>query len=402
MITFCRTKSIDGDFYIATYDLDAMISNDNFNIPIRIGSDVEFEEFKNDISYETGTIINITKLDNVSNSNVSQFKDILKAKLGSIYKYFIDEMNISIFVNEERVIGFDPMYRHESFSECMTKNEKFNYGEHEIKFSVYNLEFVDTAKSNEISRNSSNAGLYIYRNNRLVGSGVDLGIVRKEGDGHLNGFRVEMFIDGSTDNLFGSTFNKMIHEKDKNDVNQGFRDVARGAIKGYISTIHQRERLKSTNRNPNKEDKEILSNIVKDINKNKFIDIKKERGMNTPSINREPKKETIKIGSKPGQIRNRDDKFTDYRFVTLGENGTMFRTVKENGLYIIEINQDHPFWSNFLSSASIETKNVIIKFLISLGISLEETSYYDDSEKENMLNEYFFKVSDNLRKLILY
>jgi len=146
-----------------------------------------------------------------------------------------------------------------------------------------------------------------------------------------------------------------------------------------------------------------MAEIVKSINKNPFIGIKKERGKNEHRDIIPEKKEPDpdKIKNKFA-VRKREDKFADYRFIKLGENGLIFKSVKEHGLYIIEINQEHPFWMKFLNNASLQTKDVIIKLLFSLGVSLEETEYYDNPEKENLLNEYYIKVSERLRKFINY
>lgn len=396
-----RTKSIDDKFYIATYDLDTMIDDNVFTIPVRIGTDEEYDSFKKDTSSETGTIVILSKLDNITNSNMTIFKDTLKNKFSLFYKYFINELNIKLLVNNELVVGFDPMHRKESYTKLLTSNEIFKYDIHELKFSVYDIEYVNQAISNAIGRNQSNAGLYIYRNNRLVGAGLDLGIIGKLGDGHLNGIRIELFINGNMDVLFGSTFNKMIHEKDKVDIDQGFKDACINAFKGYIKTVKNKEENKESNLDPSDDNRKDLDTSMKSINTNPFIDIAKKRGMNTrheiPTT-----REVINQGSRPNQTRNRDDKYADYRFVKLGENGLFFNSVKEHGLYILEINQEHPFWVKFMSKSSKETKDINMKLLMSLSVSLEDTEYYNDSEKEALLKEYFIKVSERLRKYILY
>lgn len=396
------TKSLNDYFYIATYDLDDLINGNEFQIPVNVGSPDEYDEFRAlNGGSETGTIVTITKLDRVTNNNISTFKDILNNKLGLYYKYFIDEMNVNIFVNKEKVNSFDPMLRNEHYTNCLTFNESFSYLGHDFRFGVYHIEKVNASLSKDIDRNPANSGIYVYRNNRLVGSGLDLGIVGKSGDGYLNGLRIELFMAGDCDELFGSTFNKMIHEKDKNEIDQGFRDVCKNYLGGYIRTISNIERSKISTEKVSDEIKKELDETTKSINSNRMISVKKERGMNEKR-GENAAKEVKNPGSKPGQTRTRDDKFCDYRFIRLGENGKIFRSVKEHGLYIIEINQEHPFWVNFLSEANKQTKDVVLKMLVALGVSLEETQYYDNSEKEVLLDEYFIKVSEMLRKLIKY
>lgn len=396
-----RTKSINDAFYIATYDLDALLTDDKFIIPVRVGTEEEYLEFKEEVNSECGTIVILSKLDRISNTNITIFKDTLKGKLSLIYKYFIDELDIKIYVNDELIDGFDPMYRKEIYTKCLTTNEKFRHSDHEFKFSVYDIENVNETLSKQIGRNQAGSGLYIYRNNRLVGAGLDLGMIGKYGDGHLNGLRIELFVNGDCDDLFGSTFNKMIHEKDKKDIDQGFRDVCHHTFKPYISNVRTKDKSKENSAEPSEEAKSELDTSMKSINDNPFIGIKKERGINTRHDS-STTKDIKNPGSRPGQTRTRDDKFCDYRFIRLGENGLMFKSVKEHGLYILEINQEHPFWMAFMSKASMETKDVVLKLLVSLSLSLEDTEYYNDSEKETLLNEYFIKVSERLRKFILY
>lgn len=396
------TKSVNDEFYVATYDLDELITGNQFQIPVNIGSSDEYDEFRAlNGGNDTGTIVTITKLDRVTNNNITTFKDILINKLGLYYKYFIDEMNIDIFVNKEKVNSFDPMLRNEHYTNCLTFNESFSYLGHDFKFGVYHIEKINSSLSKDIDRNPANSGIYVYRNNRLVGNGLDLGIVGKSGDGYLNGLRIELFMAGDCDELFGSTFNKMIHEKDKNEIDQGFRNVCKNNLGGYIRTISNIERSKVSTEKVSDDIKKELDETTKSINSNRMISVKKERGMNEKR-GESAVKEVKKPGSKPGQTRTRDDKFCDYRFVRLGENGKIFRSVKEHGLYVIEINQEHPFWANFLSEANKQTKDVVLKMLVALGVSLEETQYYDNSEKEVLLDEYFIKVSEMLRKLIKY
>lgn len=397
-----KTKSEDDKFYIIDYDLDEMVTNNSFMIPIHYGSDEELVDFKKEINSETGTIIILSKLDRISNTNQTIFNDTLINKLGNTYKFFIDEMNKVISVNDKVVKSIDPMLRKESFSKCLTNNEKFIYKGKEFKFSVHNLEFVSKQISGDINRNSSNAGLYIYRNNRLVGSGLDLGIVGKQGDGYLNGCRIELFTAGDCDELFGSTVNKMIHEKDKNDLDQGFRDICYSNLKGYLFTIRNNELTKTKTNDVSDDVKDKLDRSTKGVNKNTMIDIIKLRGMNEHPETPTKKKETINVGRNTPHIRTRDDKFIDYRIVRLGEDGTIFRPVKEHGLYIVEINKDHPFCDKLIINGSEETTDVALKLLYSLAVSLQETEYYDNSEKEALLKEYYIKVSERLRKFIIY
>jgi hypothetical protein len=72
------------------------------------------------------------------------------------------------------------------------------------------------------------------------------------------------------------------------------------------------------------------------------------------------------------------------------------------GKFVIEINQDHPFWTGYLSQQDLNTISVVSKLFVSMSLALESSSYYCDSEKEDFFDEYFAEWSIQARKLILY
>lgn len=97
-------------------------------------------------------------------------------------------------------------------------NSVINWKGWYIPKSVQDAEF-----DNGFGRTNSDAGIYVYRQMRLVGGGLDLGMCQKTGH-WTNGFRFELFMDGSADKIFGTTFTKMITERDKSGIEQGFYD----------------------------------------------------------------------------------------------------------------------------------------------------------------------------------
>jgi hypothetical protein len=170
--------------------------------------------------------------------------------------------------------------------------ESYVYKDKEIKYNVFYIEKIEELP---ITRNSSNAGLWIYRNNRLVGQGLDLGLIGKSGDGYLNGLRIELFVDGECDNFFGSTFTKTISEKEKNHVDQGFRDVSTKALGAYIKTSRMMEKSKQRDKVVSEDIIASLEEAFRSINNNKMVNVKKT-GENEKNNSDSEKKETINKG----------------------------------------------------------------------------------------------------------
>jgi hypothetical protein len=98
--------------------------------------------------------------------------------------------------------------------------------------------------------------------------------------------------------------------------------------------------------------------------------------------------------------RKRHDEFTAWEMVSLGEDGPIFLSCKKNKIYIIQMNQDHAFWTNFLYDAPMDVKSIFNMYFVSQAIGLEKTTYYDDEEKHLLMNEYNLHVSEQMRKLI--
>jgi hypothetical protein len=235
----------------------------------------------------------------------------------------------------------------------------------------------------------------------LVGQGLDLGVVGKQGDGHLNGLRIELFVDGECDNFFSSTFTKMVSEKEKNQVNQGFRDASIKALSQYIGTARNLDSSDGRQQLVEPETMDALNDAFKNINSNKLIEVKKV-GQNEKKEDTTDKKEVKNPGRNKFSPRKREDSFADYRLQSLGEFGNIFRPFYEKGKYIIEINRDHPFWTSYLSKQTPETISVVCKLFVSMSLALGTSQYYSDTEKEAFFNEYFAEWSSQTRKLILY
>ena len=106
-----------------------------------------------------------------------------------------------------------------------------------------------------------------YRNNRLTGLGLDMGIIEKGGDGYRNRLRIELFYDGDSDHLFCSSFNKIVPDR-KSALNDGFKEKLSDVIKPYRNQVIQDARKRSANEKEKSIDKqkeaERLKNIIEE------------------------------------------------------------------------------------------------------------------------------------------
>ena len=270
------TKHNDDCFYYIKYDVDDIKSYGFDSIGWRKGTDEEYKIFKSKVKGENGTIIQITNIDRIKNSNLTQFEGILKRELGTTYMFFLKEMKKKIYVNGEEVYPIDPMYRDKDYVLCLSSNETMSYDDKEFKFNVYDMRLREGETNNlEYPRNSKHSGIWIYRNLRLVGKALDLEILKNQGDNHGVGVRIELHMSGDADYLFGSTTTKIITEKSSEYIDQGFHNKLSDKLKPYVTQIRREQVTRSKKQEDNSEIKKELDGIYDKINGNKLLNLPK-------------------------------------------------------------------------------------------------------------------------------
>lgn len=395
------SKSENDKLVSVEYDLDWIIENDCFDIEGMVGNTEDEKMFRELVDNETGTVVLITKLDRMTNRDPKQVENLLIKHLGVTFGLFITEKNVRISVNNVKVNQIDPMYRNLRTTKKLTgMNDYITYEDKKIKFNVFYLDKQDK-DTLEFGRNQNHSGLWIWRNNRLVGHGVDLGIVNKQGDGHLNGLRIELFVDGSLDTEFGSTFLKLITEKTKGHISQSLVDTCKKFLGPFITQARVLASDKKSKDENHSEQKNILDQVFKNINENKFIDVPK-KGKNKKEETPQEKKEIKNPGRNKFAERKRSDLYAKYRLTSLGQYGNIYRPFVDGGVHGVEINTDHIYWTEFLSKQSEQTIGAVVKEWMSQVLALSSVEYYSDSDKEALLNEFFAKASEHLRKLVQY
>jgi hypothetical protein len=162
-------------------------------------------------NYESGTIVIIEKLDklidenNLSKSEDRFFKIIAKVKkhISLVFHRFIEEDNLKIMVNENKIKGWDPFVLQNSATQELSK-EEFYESDKPIIIEPYILPHRTKFSSEEEYKKVAghrgwfnNQGFYIYRNRRLLVHGTWFNIFRKEISYNLA--RIKLDIDSNSD-----------------------------------------------------------------------------------------------------------------------------------------------------------------------------------------------------------
>ena len=193
--------------------LDAATSDEIDMLNLEIGKD------------SNGTILLLTKCDNLSNKNMSAFASTLKSHVGRIHRYFIDA-GLEFRINDENIFAIDPLQLNDPGTEVII-DEVFSISVNEDglakKESVRaRIVLVPELPANEldVGKSMRAQGFYVMRNQREIMNAHTLNFFTKHND--FNRMRAELFFPGTLDRLVGIEFTKR-----QVNLDQGLHDQLR-------------------------------------------------------------------------------------------------------------------------------------------------------------------------------
>ena len=358
------TKREEGRMIIAEYDIDYMKSINKFSLKtMRYATKIEEEGFTNEIGTTHGTKVVINNSSRPCNS-LPTLLSKLRIDLGLCFRYFIINKGVSITLNDFKVAPIDPLYREIPGVITLTKPDSIIYFNGSIiRFQVTYL--PKDIGGIDIQRNLVNSGLYFYRNDRLVGKGLGLGILKKHSN-KGNGTRIEIRFSGDLDEYLGSSFLKSVYEK---DIDPNLLEALKTALDPFIKDSYKRNKDDILGKTEDRIKKNIMG-VIKKINNNQFI----------------------------GNGENKDVLGVD--FVSKGEYGKVYYSSIEEGKIKISFNTDHRFWTNLLSTCPLEELEHFVLLFGAEEISKTESRYHDKDILDNIFNEFSKNISNNIANLI--
>lgn len=182
------------------------------------------------VDKKRGTIIRITKIHKNNHPSIKSTIDELKEKIGVIYYYFL-EKDIQIFVNDEKIPAFDPLFVKEAGENnldenlwdgksvqwllrptdiMLDSNAKIS-GKVEITMLPHpkvqkNEGVSDLEIRNRYHISAQNYGFYVYRNKRLINWANKLDIIPFDQDYYA--FRGRINIQADADDAFNIDVSK--------------------------------------------------------------------------------------------------------------------------------------------------------------------------------------------------
>ena len=345
-----------------------------------------------------GTIVKIGQIDHLANTDRKNFGGHLRTKLGEIFGKFIDSKTCTFYVDGTKVQAVDLMVNAVGQNEVLGEGE-FTVDGKNFNYRAYFLpkdDSVDTVGEGAV-RNSRNQGLYIYRQNRLIGRGLTLGLWTRHPQ--FNGLRVELFTNGTCDEILGTTFTKMVSEQSKDMMSQSFRDTLLNNIGMYINEVKNRS-LREAAEAKTETDPAMLQmyeNVTKEMNDNLLLKVNR-RGENKPK-GKPTEHEPRGPQKHPALFRDRKNKWLDgIKEVNMGKNGDMYTFEHTNNRCIVLINVDHAFYTSFYKRLPIELKHQMAKVITCQEIAKLNVNYYGSEDIQGIVDQYNETISSEVSK----
>jgi len=392
------TKQSDSDYLYSSQDLDEVIKADEFVKELRKATKEEISLFKENVQGETGTVVILSKIDRISNTNLTIFANTLAKEMGRIYRKFI-EAGIKFSINKNVIRAVDPLMTNDKNTQIYSDEEyeiPSNKGKEKIRIKIALLPDVNEALEKELKMNILSQGFYIVRNNREIANGLTLNVFKKHND--FNRLRMELSFTSDLDNEMGVKFTK-----DGVSPNQAIADFIKKEVGGQIISIRKMITKLRISDKSKEIDHEASASVI----------AKKSKLLITPDKvieKREPKtpkdKPTDRLKGETERDRTPKETKTSpnglgARFETLsmGKEGALYDCYQEGKIIVIQWNVDHPFYEKIvLENKDRKEITAGIDFLIYALASAELKTTNDDNTI--LISNIKSIMSANLRALL--
>jgi hypothetical protein len=360
---------------------------------------------------ELGTTITI-------HNCVSFHPSVLKKNVGVVFYPTLKNGNVQIFINDDEVIGTDPLYRNSdktqtNFVETDVKGETINI----TAVSIDSLEEQipwdgkkgdDDVRATDSTTDSFSFKKYgcfvIYGGRYIEIGGTTLGT--RLFDSWYSRCRIEFTIPKTLTTHFGINFNKTYGLKiDKQKMPDMFAKVGDLFAWGRAKRNQENKvRKQSISIDEEKENQDISKALNKSAVNAGFqapeTGDKKKRRVEFESDPNKPGKDKSK-DKQPTRARVIEKKLYEFKFEPFETGSVFWKLTFENNLFVIYINTSHQFYRRIYSNLPKESKLGFQQLLASMA----QTQYRIDSmgvssDDEFFWDTYWSDVSLHLMKIM--
>jgi len=404
------TKEKGGPLLYGVHDLDVMARLDAFRTQIK-EADEEHEALFAELlgEVQSGTVVRITKCDQVQDKNTTQFAARLVKRFARTYRMFLSSgQPLSLSVNEKEVLPDDPtMLQEDGTTLEYDQNVDVRYTDSEgieqtekVRIRIVRLPDLSQDMNRERGINQQNQGFCLMRNNREIGAGHWYGLW---GEKHpdLNRVRGEIFFPAALDDLFGVDFTKQSPKFKQSLIDQ----LKQPHIYPEIS------RLKKQNATARRTEKDSQ---VSHAEAEKLIAQKANLLPKTPieieRRERDKKELERKEKDEPGKTRGRGrtpkkthrvPRKLPCRFMThsMTPAGPIFDAEVANGVITIYWNRDHVFYERFILDNKDNPSMLVAGDFLVFALAKAELGYTEEDTR-GMLEDIRGTLSLVMRQLL--
>ncbi|MDO8585764.1 MAG: ATP-binding protein [Armatimonadota bacterium] len=405
------TKEKDGPMLHAVQDLDVMERLNRF--VTQIGeADEEHKALYGELlgSANSGTIVRISKCDQVQDKNTTQFAVGLVKRFARTYRMFLSsEQPLTLCVNEKKVHPHDPLMLGEDGTQLeYDQNLDVSYtdaqgGERseKVRVRIVKLPNLSQDMNKELGINQQNQGFCLMRNNREIGCGSWYGLW---GEKHpdLNRVRGEIFFPGVLDDVVGVDFTKQ-SPKFKQSLIDQLRDKVYNDISRLKNQNAKERKTEKDSQVSHSEAEQLIAQKANLLPRTRIEIERRERDKKEREL-REREEEARQPGRSrvPRKTQEvlREPKLP-CRFLTqpMTSAGPIFDAEVANGVLTIYWNRDHVFYERFVLDNKDNPSMLVASDFLVFALAKAELGYTDENTK-GVLEDIRGTLSSVMRQLL--
>jgi hypothetical protein len=388
----------------SAWDVDEVVARNAFVKHLDAATPEEVQVLESEIGdAPSGTLVALTKCDNLSNRNTSAFASVLKHHLGRIHRYFIDAGR-EIRINDEVVSAIDPLQLSDPGTEVVI-DEVFPItlredGQEKRESVRARIALVPETPASEldVGRSMKAQGFYVMRNQREIMNAATLNFFTKHND--FNRMRGELFFPGTLDRLVGIEFTKR-----QVNLEQTLFDQLANTLVPTCRTIKRREATKKrvetseVQQQLHNQSAKAIAEKDKLLIKPKAVIEKRQPRKNTGN-GHTPKGEPDRERKNLTRTQALETRLNcEIREERLGPNGQIYECDMEGRKLVLRYNVEHPFYQRFIVDNINDGRFVTASDFLIYSMATAELRMLDDGELD-AVNNFKAVMSGNLRTLL--
>lgn len=390
-VTIVSRNSVDAKWRKSQISWDTFIEQNQYVVEeeLEIGDDAKY------LPKETGTVILLNNLLEINRVNATKAIKLLKKEASVIFHRFI-EKGVSIYVNDDKIAAFDPLFCSElegKFSDYDGRAPRSFWEEDTVipinsKAKAKALVkavllpcpplFDKEGKRPEILKKygitKSNIGFYIYRNNRLIKKGVTLGLINRQDKTYHIRIRIDL----------DSTCDKFINldvKKTELYFDEAFMERLGNRVNPFINRAIA---LWDEVQNKGRDENQTVSDIKHDRSNKLLSDVAPvecdpqslEVHLADQQIEQQKEQLEVEYSPEPSILEQIKEKNKD-RIIAVDnlENGLLWKpslSTDGKSKVIVLLSRSHPFYTSIYQKLEPGSDTVVILDALFLSLAMSE------------------------------